>query len=179
MPHATTGASAASSPAISNKVSSGNVGVSSSQNARFTPISTRRRDWEDIKKGLIIAGKILLVTVVVAGLIAATIFTGGAAAGVVAAVSLGWTSFVLKGALIGATIGLSISAVAMPVIGYRMDMHKYTGEDLCDSAAFLGAAVATSAVVTSACALGGANDGAKLGILMGLFSVIYRKTREA
>lgn len=176
MPYATTGASATSRSTISGTVSSGNMGFTKSQNARFSQITSKGRDWEDIKKGLIVAAKVLLVVAVVAGIIAASVFTGGAAAGVVAAVNLGWTSFALKGALIGATIGLSISAAAMPVIAYKLQMHRYTGEDLCDSAVFLGVAAATSAAITATCALGGANDGAKLGIAMVIFAKWYKKT---
>jgi len=83
--------------------------------------------------------KILTVLIVVGGLIAATVFTFGAAIPAIAAIS-------------------SVGAVAIAKV---TKMHKHTKENLSDIATFLGMTIITSGLITGAMAASGAGLGVK------------------
>jgi len=107
------------------------------------------------KENAIVATKILVVAIAIAGLIAASVFTfglAGVAAGLVA-----------KGALIGVSIGLSLSVPAVAVVAYKTDMHRYTGNDCKDTLKFAGGSLLAAATITGVSAGIGASVGAFAG----------------
>lgn len=133
------------------------------------------------KERLIVAAKVLVVVALIAGLIAASVFTFGAAGAAVGAIAWGgsaaamFTSFATTGALFGAGIGLAASAVTAGVIAYNMRMHEYTKDEktqrpnnLIQTAKFLGYSLAASAAITAY----GAASGASEGMRYGLFALI-------
>lgn len=80
------------------------------------------------KEQLILIAKIVTVAVVIAGLITAAVFTGGAALALAGAAKL---------AVFGVAGGIGISALLALRLSDKMNMFKYTGNDVEDTLSFL------------------------------------------
>lgn len=107
--------------------------------------------------------KALIVAVVVGGLIAASVFTFGAALPLVAALTVHSSYLACAGAfaLLGTAGGLAMSAAAAVAIAKATDMHKYTGNDADDIALFLVGTTVTTVALTGLMAASGAGTGVK------------------
>ena len=123
----------------------------------------------------------VVVALVIAGLITASVFTFGAAG--VAFGALAWggssaaiiTSFVATGALFGTGVGLVTSAAVSGYIAYKNDMFKDTEHNLEDVGKFLGWSFLASVLITGASALSGADEGLRYGILAMIIGGLIKK----
>lgn len=114
------------------------------------------------RKNAIIAAKVLVVVLLVAGLIAASVFTFGAV-GAIAGVGIG--VFVAKGAVIGTGVGLALSAPATAAIATQMKMFEATEKNIEDTLKFVGVSLVVSTFITAYCASSGANEGLRWGLI--------------
>lgn len=147
--------------------------------------------------------KVFTVAVVVAGLIAATVFTFGAAIPAVAAIGVGSgaASIAGAGALIGAAIGLTLSSFATVAIAKSTKMFELTKSNFQDVVKFLGFSLLTSAAITgffagagAGIAAGGGEYGVTVatatlgtvgsmllygGIMTGIYNTFFSKDKSA
>ena len=107
--------------------------------------------------------KVLAVAAIVAGLIAASVFTFGAAIPAVVALTSASSTGAAAGAfaLLGTGIGLSVSALGTLFIAKLTKMHKITQDNLSDTLTFLTLSIGSSVIITGLFAVSGAASGAK------------------
>jgi len=128
-----------------------------------TSVLGKISNWFKEHPKVILALKILAVAAVVAGLIAATIFTFGAALPAVAAITTASSMKATAGAfaLMGVAVGLTFATVATPFIAKATHMYEVTDDNIKDTLTFFGCTLATTAISTGIFAASGAALGIK------------------
>lgn len=137
------------------------------------PICTHKRtEWKkwsecssDEKKIIIL--KIALAAILIAGLAAATAFTGLGAFALIGALTVATSTagFATAGAVAGAALGLGAATFVTPVVAYHYHMHAYNKEkNIKETAKFIASSIGLSALSTGVCAGIGAGILAGVGV---------------
>lgn len=114
---------------------------------------------ETAKQNLVVAGKVTAVALVIGGLVAATVFSFGAAGAAYGAAVAGGggVKLVVSGTLYGAALGTSMSTVlvAVPIADLTHMYSYHEGNNLADIAKFIACSLVVSAGFTGFCAQAG------------------------
>lgn len=120
--------------------------------------STSNRDW-------VYVAKVITVAVLIAALVAACIFTGGAAFAIAAAGG----SYAMIGLVGGAAAGFGVSAIAAIPIALESNLFDSTpGQDLSKTVQYVAFTTIASFYITGKCALRCLREGIILDILIAL-----------
>lgn len=131
-----------------------------------TSVLGKISDYFERNPKVVVGLKVMGVALVVGGLIAASVFSFGAAVPLIAALGAGSSTAAVTGAfaLLGTAIGLALSSIWTVFAAKITDMHNITSNNLADFVTFLALSLGGSAVITGVFALIGTSFGAN-GIL--------------
>lgn len=113
--------------------------------------------WGKNREDIVVTLKVLAVVAVIAGLVAASVFSFGAAGVLISALTAasGFGAGAGAFALFGVGTGLALSAILTPLVAWFTKMHKCTNDNIGDTINFIGVTFIGSAIITGIGALEG------------------------